>query len=79
MSDMQQIDDALAGKVAAKLRELQGSRSDDEMGRLLGCTREHYWNVRKERRRPSYEMVKRAVVVFPELLPIVMRDLTGAA
>lgn len=78
MSDMSFIDDALAVQVAAKLVELQGARTDAEMATLLECTRPHWWNVKNGKRRPSYELVKRAMKHFPALYPIVMRDLAPA-
>lgn len=78
MSGMRQIDDALAERLAATLRELQGERTDAEFALLLGCTRPHWWNVKKGRRRPSYAMVKRAMQQFPSALgAIIMQDLTA--
>ncbi len=79
MDDMHQLTDGVAAEIAAKLTELQGDRSDAEMGALLGVTRVHWSHIRAGRRSASYALVKRAAVLFPDLYPIVMRDLMGEA
>lgn len=79
MSDMRAMGVVLAGQVGAKLAELQGERTDAQMAAILGCSRQHYWRIRKGQKRPSYEMAKRAGVVFPEVLTLMMRDLTAPA
>ena len=61
MSAMRQIDQDVSTKIATRLAELQGSRTDAEMAALLGCTRPHYWNIKPGQRRPSYALVKRAL------------------
>jgi hypothetical protein len=77
MSDMRQISDDLGRSVATKLTELQGAETDTAFARRLGCTREHWSNVKTGRRRASYELIKRAGRVFPEMQLLVMRDLMG--
>jgi len=77
MVRMQQLDDGVSKRLAEKLTRLQGERSDAEFARLLGCTRPHWHHIRSGKRRVSYAMVKRAAVHFPELYPIVMRDLVA--
>jgi hypothetical protein len=77
MGDMRQISDDLGERVAAKLAELQGEQTDRAFAALLGCTREHWWNVKNGHRNVSYELLKRAVQRFPALSLIVMHDLTG--
>lgn len=79
MERMQNLPDGVAEQIAAKLAELQGNRTDAEFADLLGCTRPHWHHIRSGKRHPSYAMVKRAVRHFPELYPIVMRDLTAEA
>lgn len=78
MADMHQLTDGVSKQIAAKLAELQGNRTDAEMGVLLGVTRVHWHHVRAGRRAPSYAMVKRAAVHWPELSLIVIRDWTTA-
>lgn len=78
MGDMRQISDDLGRDVAARLVELQGSETDAAFARRLGCTREHWWNVKRGHRNVSYELMKRASHLFPGVLQIVMRDLTDA-
>lgn len=75
MSDMRQISDDLGRAVAARLVELQGSETDAAFARRLGCTREHWWNVKNGHRNASYEFIKRAGRVYPDLQFLVMRDL----
>lgn len=77
MRRMQHLPDVVSDQIAAKLTELQGSRTDAEFAVLLGCTRPHWHHIRSGKRRPSYAMVKRAMVHFPELYAIVLRDLTA--
>jgi len=76
MDDMQ-FRDGVSKQIAAKLVELQGTRTDAEMGALLGVTRVHYAHIKAGRRDPSYALAKRASVIFPELSLIVIRDWTG--
>lgn len=65
--------------MARKLSELQDKRTGAEMAAILGCHRVYYWQIKTGRRRISYEMAKRAGRAFPEILPILMRDLTAPA
>lgn len=76
MDDMHELTADVAAKLAAKLVALQGDRTDGEMGALLGVTRHHWGHIKAGRRKMSYALVKRAAVHFPELYPIVLRDLT---
>lgn len=76
MDDMQ-FRDNVSKQIATKLRELQGSRTDAEMGALLGVTRIHWLHIKAGRREPSYALAKRASAVFPELSMIVIRDWTS--
>lgn len=78
MADMQQLEDGVSKLIAAKLSELQGDRTDAEMGALLGVTRVHWHHIRTGHRAPSYAMVKRAAAIWPELSLIVIRDWTIA-
>ena len=77
MGDMQRLTKQVSAELAAKLAELQGDRTDAVMGALLGVTRVHYAHIKARRRQMSYATMKRAIRVFPELYPIVMRDLTA--
>lgn len=77
MSDMRQISDDLGRNVAAKLVEIQGQETDAAFAQRIGCTREHWWNVKTGRRNASYELIKRAGAVFPEVRLIAIRDLMG--
>lgn len=77
MSDMQ-FRDGVSKLIAAKLRELQGNRTDAEMGALLGVTRVHWLHIKAGRRDPSYAVAKRAAVVFPDVSRIVIHDWTAA-
>lgn len=77
MSLMHQLTDGVSKQIAAKLSELQGDRTDAEMGAVLGVTRTQWSYLRSGRRAPSYALVKRAAIIFPALYPIVMRDLAG--
>jgi hypothetical protein len=77
MGDMRQISDDLGRNVAAKLMALQGSETDTAFAGRLGCTREHWSNVKSGRRRASYELIKRAGDLFPEIRQIVWNDLTN--
>lgn len=69
--------DRMTAEVRAKLIELQGSRTDEEFAGLIGVTRSHWTHIRAGRRGLTYAITKRAVRVFPELYPLVMRDLTA--
>lgn len=77
MSDMRSMSDEVGRRVATKLAELQGSRTDAEMGRLLGVGRVYWWQVKHGKRRLSYARVKRAAGLFPEILSIVVHDLSA--
>ena len=79
MERVTHLTEPLAREIAAKLTELQGSRTDKEMGAVLGVSRVQWSHIRAGRRNLSYATMKRASASFPEILPIVMRDLTGAA
>jgi len=79
MEHMTHLPRAVYAEIAAKLAELQGGRTDAEMGSALGVSRVQWSHIRAGRRGMSYATMKRAAAVFPEVLPIVMRDLTGAA
>lgn len=76
MGDMQ-FRDSVSKQIAAKLAELQGERTDAEMGALLGVTRVHWAHIKAGRREPSYALAKRASAAFPELSLIVIRDWTA--
>jgi plasmid maintenance system antidote protein VapI len=78
MRAMRYLDNGVASALAAKLAELQGERTDDEFAGVLGCSREHWSNVRAGKRRVSYPMVKRIGRLYPELYAIVVRDLMSA-
>ena len=65
-------------EVLVKLRELQGSRTDGEFAGLIGISRSHWAHIRGGRRYLTYAITKRALVHFPELYPIVVRDLAEA-
>lgn len=77
MDGMHDLTEEVAVKLAAKLVSLQGDRTDGDMGRLLGVTRHHWGHIKAGRRKMSYALVKRAARHFPELYPIVLRDLTA--
>lgn len=77
MSDMRQVRDALSLAVAERLVEIQGDETDTAFARRLGCTREHWSNVKSGRRRASYEFIRRAGDLFPSIRQIVWNDLTG--
>lgn len=79
MSNMHQTADGVSAQVAAKLAELQGDRTDAEFAALLGITRGHWSHIRAGRRQASYAFIKRVAQMFPDLYPIVMRDLTAGA
>lgn len=66
-------------RVTSRLVSLQGGRSDAEMADILGCARVYYLQLRTGRRRLSYAMAKRAARHFPEILAMLMRDLTEVA
>lgn len=79
MGDMQ-FRDGVSTQIAAKLRELQGDRTDQEMGDLLGITRVHWSHIRAGRREPSYAVAKRASAAFPGVISnIVIHDWTTEA
>lgn len=77
MGGMQQADDAVSEQVVAVLSEEQGDRTDAAFAEMLGVTRAHWSHLRAGRRKPSYELIKRAADLFPRLYPIVIRDLVG--
>ena len=77
MSAMNHLPKGVAAEIAAKLAELQGISSDADMAERLGITRPHWSFIKTGRRRISYRAMKRAAAIFPELYPIVMRDLIG--
>lgn len=77
MADMHQLTTDVAKELAAKLASLQGDRSDEEFAVLLGVTRTQWSYIRSGRRRMSYGLLKRAAALFPDLYPIVLRDLTA--
>lgn len=79
MPDMHQLDGSVALALAAKLRDLQGDRTDADMGAILGVTRSQWHHIRTGKRVPSYASIRRAVRVFPELSMVIMRDLSEAA
>lgn len=63
--------------VLARLKLLQGERTDAQMGGLLGVSRSHWGHIRSGRRTLTYDITKRAVRVFPELYPVVVQDIAG--
>jgi hypothetical protein len=75
MSDIRTLGSALAKQVGAKLAELQGERTDAQMAAILGCSRQHYWRIKKGQKFPSYAMAKRAGAVFPEVRDLIILDL----
>lgn len=75
MGAMHQLTDSVAAEIAAKLTELQGASTDAEMAERLGVTRPHWSYIKTGRRQISYRALKRALAVFPQLWPIVVRDL----
>lgn len=77
MADMRYITEDVSSALATQLASLQGDRTDEQFATLLGISRVQWSHVRHGRRRPSYDLVKRAAALFPELYPIVMRDLIG--
>jgi transcriptional regulator with XRE-family HTH domain len=77
MKHMHEVTAPVSQQIAAKLAELQGRRTDEEFAALLGVTRTHWSHIRSGRRKASYALVKRAAALFPELYPIVMRDLVA--
>lgn len=76
---MRNVRDGVDARVAAKLAEIQGNRSDAEFAPLLGVTRAHWAHIKAGRRSPSYAFIKRAAGIFPALYPIVMGDLISEA
>lgn len=74
-----QFRDGVSTQIAAKLRELQGARSDAEMGELLGVSRIGWLHIKADRRGPSYAVAKRAALVFPEIALIVVHDMSAPA
>jgi hypothetical protein len=70
------LDRTVARAVVKKLVSLQGDRTDAEMGSLLGVSRVQWSHLRANRRGMSYACMKRAAVAFPDVLPIVLRDLS---
>lgn len=72
----------VTSRVATKLAELQGERSDAEMADLLDVSRPYYWSLKNGKRRPSYALMKRAASIWPEIALMVVRDVAdgkGAA
>ena len=65
----------MTADVLARLIALQGDRTDAEMAALLEISRSHWGHIRAERRTLTYAITKRALRVFPELYPLVVRDL----
>lgn len=76
MGGMQSLGDDVGKQVVATLAALQGSRTDAEMGALIGCGRVHWWSLKNGRRRMTYALAKQAGASFPEVLRILMRDLS---
>lgn len=74
MSVMRNVEDGVDVLVAAKLAEIQGTRTDAEFAAILGVSRAHWTHIRAGRRSPSYALIKRAAAQFPELDRIVMLD-----
>jgi len=69
----------VAQQITARVVELQGERSDLEMAQILGCSRPYYSLLKSHKRQMSYPMAKRASVVWPEVLTLLMRDLMEVA
>jgi hypothetical protein len=61
----------------ARLMELQGSRSDTEMARLLGTSRAQWNHLKGSRRKPTLRFGRRAVQVFGDECPELATDLAG--
>lgn len=78
MGDMHDLTAEVSRELAGKLTALQGGRTDAAMAALLGVSRPHWSHIRSGRRRMSYAVFKRASAHFPDLLPIVLRDLASA-
>lgn len=76
MSVMRSMNDDVGRRVVARLTELQGSRTDAEMAALIGCNRTHWWSLKNERRNMTYALARRAATQFPDVLRILMRDLS---
>jgi hypothetical protein len=74
MGDMHQLAPLVAKQIAAKLTDLQGERTDAQMGALLGITRVSWLQIRTGRRAISYTVAKRAAAHFPDVNLIVIRD-----
>jgi hypothetical protein len=79
MSVMHEVTRDVNDEVVAKLVELQGHEKDGAFALRLGVTRSHWAHIKAGRRKVSYALAKRAAGVFPAILPILMRDLSGAA
>jgi hypothetical protein len=79
LSDMRHVRDDLSRAVADRLTEIQGDETDTAFAKQLGCTREHWSMVKSGRRNASYELIRRAGRIFPEVQLLVMRDLMGEA
>lgn len=77
MERMNHLTEDVSEAVVRTIAELQDGRSDGEIAALLGCSRSHWCHVKAGHRRVSYALLKRAAAVFPEVYPIVMRDLMG--
>lgn len=76
MGGMRSMNDGIGREVVAKLAELQGSRTDAEMAALIGCNRTHWWSLKNERRNMTYALARKAAAEFPQVLRILMRDLS---
>lgn len=69
----------MAEEVVSKLLELQGTRTDVEMGRLLGVSRSHWCHIKAGRRQLTYALIQRAIKAFPGVWPAVVNDLNAEA
>lgn len=69
--------DRMAEQVLAKMIELQGDRTDAQMGALIGVSPTHWRHIKAKRRRLTYQIMQRAVRAFPSLYPVVVSDLAG--
>ena len=76
---MYEVTRGVNDEVVAKLIELQGDGKDAKVAEALGVTRSHWSHLKAGRKKMSYALVKRAIVAYPAILPIVMRDLTEKA
>lgn len=65
--------------VVAKLRQLQGDRSDAEMADLLAVSRPHWSRVKRGQRVLSRAALLRAVAAFPEIQAEAIGEIVDAA